>query len=229
MKKMLLVFYACLYLSAARSQDIRRTTISIGAGLGVPIGEFASTKYGSMATGFAKPGVALDFGVKHNFKSSHFGIATQLRNISFPYDEGRANNYLYSSGASSMTRNNYRTISLYAGPSYNLLNHKHFVLGFKMLAGLMNIGSTDQIWKTQIGINPESDFKMASKTTVSYLLGLNFDYKLNERIVITSMFDFQRAKPHLHTTFNNPSSNSPYTYDQNISALSACVGLGYRL
>ena len=257
MKKFIVYVVILTMALTAKSQDVVLPSayISLGGGINLPMGEFASTSSSDGNAGYAKMGYHYQYTAVLPLNKSRFGIGVKLYLLGNPMDGNAILNSNISNNTDPNANNfgesvsaNYTMFVYMAGVSYTIPYNKVSV-DFRFLAGLCSATFPSTTFSensidTQTG-NPVTAYvynNSATSSVVAFNIGVDFRYCITHHFVGMVNLDFLRASPSfaitkmVTATEYDPSSGNYITATQSDNAtfnrpmglINAGVGFGYQ-
>lgn len=199
MKKLLII---TLLLSASLTtfsqSNYTKSSVFIGLGPSIPIGDFGIKNANDEKAGLAAVGFQLDLGYQYKFskyvgaiamlKGRIHGLAKEALNYSLPTGSG---------GSLSVDATTWKTGAVLAGLTQYipLIKNDLFTIEFREAAGLQITASPEVDAKFNIpGVESvNANQPSESATSFAYVLGLGFHYQLNSHLGLKIYGDFNNS------------------------------------
>ncbi len=200
MKKIIYLFLLFAANSYAQSEHLFRNSISVGVGIAKPLGNLAETNIDDTLSGYGKNGLSLyvgfnrvgksGLGIYGHFKSSSIGInESELKKDA----EAKLN-----SKAESFSTDNYSINSINIGLLFVInKNHKFQIVpqfGFG-LSACRNRTINGTFNSVIPGIKTTWDYKSDKKTSLNFMCGIDFSYKIKDNIALFFKSEWQLQAP----------------------------------
>ena len=199
MKKLLLsaLLLSCSFTILAQS-GAKKSSLFIGLGPSIPIGDFSSKDAGDEKAGLAATGFYIDLGYQYQFskivgaigmlKGKTHGIAKEALQYSLPDGSG---------GSMSVSTTSWKMGSVLGGltQTFALSKNENFAIEFREAAGVQFTSSPELNVSYNIpGIGSSSGKQESqSATSFTYLLGLAFKCQLNSNLGLKLYGDFNNS------------------------------------
>ncbi len=221
---------------SATAQSGKRHFAALGAGVSLPLGDFAKTDVKDSTSGFAKTGVNIQF--TYAYRITHnLGIQGQITYNSNKFDYSSYENGLAEQhpdyNNSVEANSNWSSGGILIGPYLRFPLGSQLSWDARALFGIYGAYSPDLVvHATPKNSTETSDYFMNSGNTFGfgYSLGTGFKYQFSKYYVML-FADYVNAS----LSFDNASGwdweNKPYTtsFEQDINYISVTVGLAYLL
>lgn len=198
MKKSIFFLVALFAYCSSYSQTIdKKSSVFIGLGPSIPIGDFSSKDASDEKSGLAATGFYFDLGYQYQF-SQNFGAIAMFKwkthgiakeALSFELPDG-------SGGSASISATTWRMGSALAGLTQVFpLKNERFSVEFRELAGVQFTSSPEVNFSFNIPDFGSISSKQESQsaTSFAYLVGLGFKYQINNKLGLRLYGDFNNS------------------------------------
>ena len=242
--KMFFAFLALMGVLCTHAQETTPVklgsslTIGITGGLSTISGNFASDNYEANSSGFNSNGCNIGLTGKWMFHKN-WGICAQLsyRQYFFQGLQNLANGFHEAfdvDSASALSKGNSHTLSLLAGPCYQVNLAKNLSLTLAARAGIVDamLAGWDIIL-TDAGItHPPLTQENARAITIGYDVSAGVNYELGKHWQIDLTAGYYYSKPDFSITNDDRLANTGRMitgYEQPITGTDINLGLAYRI
>ena len=239
--KKIIITAAVLFLGTnifAQKTETANTSmneISINAGAGSPMGNFAKGDYANDKSGFAKGGFHLNLSGTHQLKKN-WGINVVVGYSQFGSKglQSLVEGYKEDSGTDSTTlttSNKSSSFNVLVGPVYKVTVTDKFSVQIRALGGYTNttlagfkVYYEDYLAKTIM------TQKTATAGGFGFQIGAGANYKITDKFSILANVDYFTSKPKFNIGYENYNVNAGRkidTYKESISGINATLGIGF--
>jgi hypothetical protein len=212
---------------ACNAQDLSKNSMEFSAGMGIPVGAFASKDPKSIKSGLAKNGLVMNLEYSHYFKAK-IGWCAGLRRSVFPLDVDRLS---YSNPNTMATSEPWRVLIVYAGLNSRKKFRDKIVLNYKAAVGL----ATSRYPSASINNSNVVVINFSSNTgsAFAFIVGASLKYLLSEKVQLALKLDYLSTSPKFvvtETVYNYGQTQKTYnsSYTQNIQAITAGASVSYH-
>jgi hypothetical protein len=213
--------------AACKAQDVKRNSIELSSGVGIPVGVFASKDPRSIKSGLAQRGLAINLEYSHSFKGKLAVYGGFKRNI-FPLDVAAL--YKSAGNVTFASSDPWRVNVVYAGLSRMKQVDDKIILNYKAAVGL----ATSRYPESTIVISNSSSTHITSDTgsAVAFIVGATLKYVFTEKIHLALKADYLSTSPKFFvnqtTTIGLSQRQYNSKYTQNMQAITAGVSVLYN-
>ena len=192
-----ILLLSCASLAFSQSTE-KKSSIFIGLGPSIPVGDFSSKNASDDKDGLAATGFHVDLGYQYQFLKNvgaiamingrTCGVAKDALFYSLPDGSG---------GSASTSATTWRMASVLAGltQTFALSKDEAFSIEFREAAGIQFTSSPE------VGVNftipgfgsASAELESQSATSFAYLLGLGFKYQLSSNLGLKLYGDFNNS------------------------------------
>jgi hypothetical protein len=228
MKHVHRLWIAGIFLSTiCQAQDLNKSFIEISAGVGLPVGVFAS-KANNIKSGLAMNGHTINFEYNHYFKPK-LGFCFGLKRSVFPLDLDA-----WTNSNPDATSDPWRILLIYGGFATRKRVGQKTIISPKLAIGLATSKYPDITIVTYNNSGPVvTHFRSNKGKAPAFLVGTTFKHILLKRIHVALNVDYLSTSPKFivrRETVSNGQSSSidNLHYTQNMQAVMAGLSLCYN-
>ena len=240
MKKLLILLIVYfLIISSAMSQQYRSSShkdskgyVALSLGLGIPLGDFASTDLQNENAGLALGGGVFDISFAYLI-GKQFGISAALKGQSWAVDaQGVANELAQIDPTASweVESTPWGAGGLWLGPYGSFEVSTKTNLELRAQLGFITATSPEMTITASSGATSSTATQLSSTgSTIAYLIGIGFKVNLgkSKRVCFLSHMDYTSMEPEftvIAISPNSPSNSS--TFSQKMDSFSITFGIG---
>jgi hypothetical protein len=234
--KKLLIFTLLLSsaLTTFSQSTYNKSSVFIGLGPSIPIGDFSSKSATDEKAGLAAVGFQLDLGYQYRFskylgaiamfKGRIHGLGKEALNYSLPTGSG---------GSLSVDATTWKTGAILAGLTQYIPLSKNdlFTLEFREAAGVQITASpeVDVQYNIAGSQTPNGHQRSESATSFAYVLGLGFRYQFNSRLGLKIYGDFNNSNVRFEDVTIHTGDSTPLVAPNKQKTGTVDVGLGLTI
>lgn len=234
--KKLLIFILLLSsaLTTFSQSTYNKSSVFIGLGPSIPIGDFSSKSATDEKAGLAAVGFQLDLGYQYRFskylgaiamfKGRIHGLAKETLIYSLPTGSG---------GSLSVDATTWKTGAILAGLTQYIPLSKNglFTLEFREAAGVQITASPEVDAKFSIpGVESvNANQPSESATSFAYVLGLGFRYQFNSRLGLKIYGDFNNSNVRFEDVTIHTGDSTPLVAPNKQKTGTVDLGLGLTI